>query len=161
VIAGEWGVPSLEAAKRLMPAGAVYHCMSEADVQRILKHPASMIGSDGLPNDPHPHPRLWGTFPRVLGHYSRDLGLFTLPEAVRKMTSLPASRFALRDRGLVRPGYRADLVLFDPLTIADTATYETPIRAAAGIDAVWVNGVLSYRSGHPTGNRAGHFLPRA
>ena len=160
-IATEWGVPQLEAAQRLQPAGAVYHCMSEADVQRILRHPASMIGSDGLPNDPHPHPRLWGTFPRVLGHYSRDLGLFPLTEAVRKMTGLAASRFGLHDRGLVRPGYRADLVLFDPGTIADTATYEQPIRAATGIEAVWVNGVLSYRHGQATGARAGRFLPRS
>jgi N-acyl-D-amino-acid deacylase len=159
-IADEWGLPLMDAARRLMPAGAVYHCMSEADVQRILKHPASMIGSDGLPNDPHPHPRLWGTFPRVLGHYSRDLGLFPLAEAVRKMTSLAASRFGLTDRGLIRSGHRADLVLFNPQTIADTATYESPISRAAGIDAVWVNGVLSYRHGSPTGARAGRFLPR-
>jgi N-acyl-D-aspartate/D-glutamate deacylase len=159
-IAREWNVSSIEAARRLQPAGAVYHCMSEEDVQRILKHPASMVGSDGLPNDPHPHPRLWGTFPRVLGHYSRDLRLFPLAEAVRKMTSLAASRFGLTDRGLLRAGYRADLVLFDPDTVADTATYENPIRAAAGIDAVWVNGVLSYRAGRATGQRSGRFLPR-
>jgi N-acyl-D-amino-acid deacylase len=159
-IAQEWGVSSLDAAKRLMPAGAVYHCMAEADVQRILKHPASMIGSDGLPNDPHPHPRLWGTFPRVLGHYSRDLGLFPLNEAVRKMTSLAARRFGLTDRGLIKTGNRADLVLFNATTIADTATYEAPISRAAGIEAVWVNGVLSYRHGQPTGQRAGRFLPR-
>jgi N-acyl-D-amino-acid deacylase len=159
-IAREWNVSSMEAARRLQPAGAVYHCMSEEDVQRILKHPASMIGSDGLPNDPHPHPRLWGTFPRVLGHYSRDLRLFPLREAVRKMTSLAASRFGLADRGLIRAGYRADLVLFDPDTVADTATYENPMRAAAGIEAVWVNGVLSYRAGRATGQRSGRFLPR-
>jgi N-acyl-D-amino-acid deacylase len=159
-LASEWAVSQMDAARRLQPAGAVYHCMSEADVQRILKHPTSMIGSDGLPNDPHPHPRLWGTFPRVLGHYSRDLRLFPLTEAVRKMTGLPARRFALTDRGLVRTGNHADLVLFDATTIADTATYEDPIRAAIGIDAVWVNGILSYRSGHPTGHRAGHFLAR-
>jgi N-acyl-D-amino-acid deacylase len=159
-IAREWGVSSMEAAERLQPAGAVYHCMSEEDVRRILKHPASMIGSDGLPNDPHPHPRLWGTFPRVLGHYSRDVRLFPLAEAVRKMTSLAASRFGLTDRGLIRVGHCADLVLFDAATIADTATFEHPIRAATGIEAVWVNGVLSYRSGHPTGQRSGRFLPR-
>jgi N-acyl-D-amino-acid deacylase len=153
-------VSLMDAAKRLQPAGAVYHGMSEDDVQAILRHPLTMIGSDGLPNDPHPHPRLWGTFPRVLGHYSRDLRLFPLSEAVRKMTSLSASRFGLTDRGLVRVGHWADLVLFDPDTIIDTATFEHPIRAAAGIDAVWVGGVLSYRSGQPTGRRNGSFLPR-
>jgi N-acyl-D-amino-acid deacylase len=119
-----------------------------------------MIGSDGLPNDPHPHPRLWGTFPRVLGHYSRDLGLFPLNEAVRKMTSLAARRFGLTDRGLIKAGNRADLVLFNATTIADTATFEAPISPAAGIEAVWVNGVLSYRHGQATGQRAGRFLPR-
>jgi N-acyl-D-amino-acid deacylase len=160
-IADEWGLPLMDTARQLMPAGAVYHCMAEADVQRILKHPGSMIGSDGLPMDPHPHPRLWGTFPRVLGHYSRDLGLFPLTEAVRKMTSLAARRFGLTDRGLIRPGHRADLVLFNPHTIIDTATYESPISPATGIEAVWVNGVLSYRHGAPTTHRAGRFLARS
>src|SRR5262249_60698716 len=129
IIAREWNVSSMEAARRLQPAGAVYHCMSEDDVQRILKHPVSMIGSDGLPNDPHPHPRLWGTFPRVLGHYSRDLRLFPLAEAVRKMTSLAASRFGLADRGLIRGGDRPHLVLFDPDTTAGTPTNQTPTPA--------------------------------
>ncbi len=160
-IAKEWDLPLMDTARRLQPAGAVYHNMSEDDVQRILKHPASMIGSDGLPNDPHPHPRLWGTFPRVLGHYSRDLKLMPLPEAVRKMTGLSAKRFGFKDRGLVREGYNADLVLFDAKTIADTATFKDPIRAATGIEAVWVNGMLSYRHGHATGQRAGRFLPRS
>ncbi len=160
-IAKEWDLPLMDTARRLQPAGAVYHNMSEDDVQRILKHPASMIGSDGLPNDPHPHPRLWGTFPRVLGHYSRDLHLMPLPEAVRKMTGLSASRFGFKDRGLIREGYNADLVLFDAATIADTATFKDPIRPAAGIEAVWVNGILSYRNGKPTGHRSGRFLPRS
>ncbi|WP_271411915.1 N-acyl-D-amino-acid deacylase family protein [Pseudomonas sp. Q1-7] len=160
-IADDWRLPLLEAARRLQPAGAVYHCMSEADVQRILAHPLSMIGSDGLPEDPRPHPRLWGTFPRVLGHYSRDLGLLTLEDAVRKMTGLSASRFALEQRGLIAPGYWADLVLFDPHAIADTARFHDPIQPAAGIRAVWVNGVLSYQDGQPCQARAGRFLPRA
>jgi N-acyl-D-amino-acid deacylase len=160
-IAKEWHLPLMDTARRLQPAGAVYHNMSEDDVQRILKHPASMIGSDGLPNDPHPHPRLWGTFPRVLGHYSRDLHLMPLPEAVRKMTGLSASRFGFKDRGFVREGYCADLVMFDAKTIADTATFKEPIRPAAGIEAVWVNGILSYRHGQATGQRSGRFLPRS
>lgn len=160
-IADAWRLPLLEAARRLQPAGAVYHCMSEADVQRILAHPLTAIGSDGLSEDPRPHPRLWGTFPRVLGHYSRDLGLLSLEDAVRKMTGLSASRFRLDQRGLIRPGYWADLVLFDPRSIADTARFDDPIQPAAGIRAVWVNGVLSYQDGQARQARAGRFLPRA
>jgi N-acyl-D-aspartate/D-glutamate deacylase len=159
-IAAEWGVTQQEAGKRLQPAGAVYHNMSEDDVRRILSHPATMVGSDGLPNDPLPHPRLWGAFPRVLGHYARDAGLLPLEEAVRKMTSLSARRFGLTQRGGVRVGYHADLVLFDPARVRDAATFEKPQQPADGIDAVWVNGVLSYRDGQPTGERAGHFVAR-
>jgi N-acyl-D-amino-acid deacylase len=159
-IARDWNLPLLDAARRLQPAGAVYHGMREDDVRRVLAHRLTMIGSDGLPNDPHPHPRLWGAFPRVLGHYSRDLGLFPLAEAVHKMTGLSAARFGLRDRGLVRPGHWADLVLFDPDTVIDRATFDAPLQAAAGIDAVWVNGVLSYSRGQATGERAGRWLPR-
>jgi N-acyl-D-amino-acid deacylase len=149
-----------DAAKRLQPAGAVYHNMSEDDVRRILSHPATMVGSDGLPNDPLPHPRLWGAFPRVLGHYVRDTSLMPLEEAVRKMTGLSARRFSLPERGEVRTGYHADLVLFDPDKVRDTATFTEPRQTAAGIDAVWVNGVLSYSDGAATGSRAGRFLPR-
>lgn len=159
-IAAEWGVSEQDAARRLQPAGAVYHNMSEDDVRRILSHPATMVGSDGLPNDPLPHPRLWGAFPRVLGHYARDSGLLPLEEAVRKMTSLSARRFGLEKRGEVRIGYHADLVLFDPARVLDVATFDRPQQPARGIDAVWVNGVLSYRDGMPTGERAGHFVAR-
>jgi N-acyl-D-aspartate/D-glutamate deacylase len=159
-IAETWGLSQIEAARRLQPAGAIYHSMSEHDVRSILRHPGTMIGSDGLPNDPRPHPRLWGTFPRVLGHYSRDQKLFSLGEAVRKMTSLPAQRFGLTDRGWVREGYAADLVLFDAERVRDAATFSDPVRAAVGIEAVWVNGILSYRDQAPTGLRAGRFLPR-
>ncbi|APR34540.1 N-acyl-D-amino-acid deacylase family protein [Paraburkholderia sp. SOS3] len=159
-VANEWGVTQQEAATRLQPAGAVYHNMSEDDVRRILSHPATMIGSDGLPNDPLPHPRLWGAFPRVLGHYARDQQLIPLEEAVRKMTSLSAHRFGLTQRGEVHVGYHADLVLFDPARVRDAATFEQPQQAADGIEAVWVNGVLSYRDGAPTGERAGRFVAR-
>ncbi len=159
-IAAEWAVPQIEAARRLQPAGAIYHSISEEDMRRILQHPGTMIGSDGLPNDPRPHPRLWGTFPRVLGRYCREQSLFSLPQAVHKMTGLPAQRFGLTDRGLVREGYSADLVLFDPQEIRDVATFENPISAAEGIHGVWVNGVLSYVNGAPTGLRAGRFLRR-
>ncbi|MCM2491199.1 N-acyl-D-amino-acid deacylase family protein [Burkholderia glumae] len=159
-IAAAWGVSEQDAARRLQPAGAVYHNMSEDDVRRILSHPATMIGSDGLPNDPLPHPRLWGAFPRVLGHYARDQQLLPLAEAVRKMSSLTARRFGLEQRGEVHVGYHADLVLFDPDTVIDAASFERPQQPARGIEAVWVNGVLSYRDGAPTGARAGRFVPR-
>ena len=108
-IALAWGVGQREAAERLQPAGAIYHCMSEEDVRRILKHPATMIGSDGLPHDPRPHPRLWGTFPRVLGYYCREQGLFPLAQAVHKMTGMPAQRFGLAGRGRISEGCHADL----------------------------------------------------
>ena len=160
-IAEEWGVSQLDAAKRLQPAGAIYHSISEQDMRRILAHPATMIGSDGLPLDPHPHPRLWGTFPRVIGRYSRDEKLFPLSEAVHKMTGLPAQRFNLAQRGLIREGFYADLVLFDPATIIDTATFEDPQQPSKGIRAVWVNGSLSYTAKGATQHRAGRFLPRS
>jgi N-acyl-D-amino-acid deacylase len=159
-IAEEWGLSQLDAAKRLQPAGAIYHSISEDDMRRILTHPATMIGSDGLPLDPHPHPRLWGTFPRVLGHYSRDEKLFPLAEAVHKMTGLPAQKFSIAQRGLLHEGYYADLVLFDPATIIDTATFSDPVRPASGIHGVWVNGTLSYTIEGATNHRAGRFLPR-
>ena len=156
-IAADWKVPLIDAAIRLQPAGAVYHGMDEADVRRILSHPLTMIGSDGLPRDPRPHPRLWGTFPRVLGHYARDQQLFPLHTAVHKMTGLPASRFAMGARGLIRAGWCADLVLFDPARVRDTASFHDPIRAAEGINAVWVNGCLSY-DGSRVVARAGRFV---
>jgi N-acyl-D-amino-acid deacylase len=149
-----------DAAKQLLPAGAIYFMMSEDDVRRVLSYPHTMIGSDGLPHDQHPHPRLWGTFPRVLGHYVRDVKLFPLEEAVRRMTALPAAQFGLKDRGVLRAGAYADLVLFDPKTIADTATFERPTTPAAGIAAVWVNGRAVWRDGAPTGERPGRALRR-
>jgi N-acyl-D-amino-acid deacylase len=160
-IAEEWGMEQVDAARKLQPAGAIYHSISEKDMRRVLTHPATMIGSDGLPHDPRPHPRLWGTFPRVLGRYSRDEKLFPLAEAVHKMTGLPAETFGLRDRGVIREGAFADLVLFDAERIIDTATYADPVRRAEGIAGVWVNGVLTYTADGPTGQRAGRFLPRA
>jgi len=160
-IAADWGLSLLDAARQLQPAGAVYYGMDENDVQNIMKHPLSMIGSDGLPEDPFPHPRLWGAFPRVLGHFSRDLGLFPLHRAIHKMTGLTASRFGLHDRGFVREGYWADLVLFNADTVRDVADFKEPKRAAEGIDGVWVNGHLSYADGKPQGERQGRFLPRS
>jgi N-acyl-D-aspartate/D-glutamate deacylase len=159
-IAETWNVAPLEAARRLQPAGAIYHSISEEDMRKILAHPATMIGSDGLPNDPRPHPRLWGTFPRVLGRYCRDAKLIPLANAVFKMTGMPAQRFGLAQRGVIRVGFAADLVLFDPDEVIDIATYADPVRPAKGILSVWVNGVLSYTAEGTTGQRAGRFLPR-
>jgi N-acyl-D-amino-acid deacylase len=160
-IAREMGVEPKEAAARLLPAGAIYFTMDEQDVQRVLSWPEAMIGSDGLPHDVHPHPRLWGTFPRVLGHYSRDLKLFSLEEAVRRMTSLTAERFGIKDRGAVREGAYADLVVFDAEKIIDRATFEQPKLPAAGIDVVLVNGTPVWRNGESTGKRPGRALRRA
>ncbi len=159
-IAATWNLAQHEAAQRLQPAGAIYHSISEEDMRRILAHPATMIGSDGLPNDPRPHPRLWGTFPRVLGRYCREEKLMPLAQAVHKMTGMPAQRFGLAQRGLIREGFAADLVLFDPDKVIDTATFADPVRPAEGIDKVWVNGILSYTAQGTTGRCAGRFLPR-
>jgi N-acyl-D-amino-acid deacylase len=159
-IAAEWGVGEAEAVGRLQPAGAIYWMMDEADVQRVLRFEHTMIGSDGLPHDAHPHPRLWGTFPRVLGHYSRGLGLFRLEEAVRRMTGLPARRFGLAGRGRVAVGAYADIAVFDPATVIDRATFEAPTRPAAGIEHVFVNGRRVWSGGAPTGERPGRALRR-
>ena len=139
-IADEMGCSRLEAAERLQPAGAIYFMMDEDDVRRVITYPHSMVASDGLPHDVHPHPRLWGTFPRVLGHYSRDLGLLPLEDAVHRMTGRPARVFGLAGRGEIRAGNFADLVVFDPETVIDRADFEHPTEHAAGIEAVFVNG---------------------
>jgi N-acyl-D-amino-acid deacylase len=159
-IARALGVPQEEAIRRLLPAGAIYFRMDEADVQRILQFDETMVGSDGLPHDAAPHPRLWGSFPRVLGHYGRGLGLFPLEKAVHKMTGLTARNFGLADRGVLREGAYADLALFDADTVDEAATYEKPIAAARGIDTVIVNGAIVWREGRASGARPGRVLQR-
>jgi N-acyl-D-amino-acid deacylase len=159
-LAVEWGLSMADAADRLQPAGAIYFMMDEADVRSAMAHPAAMIGSDGIPFDTHPHPRLWGTFPRVLGHYSRELKLFPLEAAVHKMTGLSAHNFRLAQRGVVREGYFADLCLFDANTVRDTATFDKPISLSQGIDAVIVNGEVVWSGGRETGKRSGRVLRR-
>jgi N-acyl-D-amino-acid deacylase len=159
-VAREMGCSIYEAADRLQPAGAIYFMMDEKDVQSAMAHPGAMIGSDGIPFDTHPHPRLWGTFPRVLGHYSRELKLFPLEDAVRRMTSYSAQRFKLAGRGEVKPGFYADICIFDPATVIDTATFEKPISPAKGIDTVWCNGQIVWRDGKPGGGRSGRVLRR-
>ncbi len=131
--------------------------MSDEDLERNLRHPLSIIGSDGLADlSGKPHPRLFGTFPRVLGRYVRERGLLTLPEAVRKMTRAACERFGLLERGLVAEGMLADLVLFDAAAVVDVGDYDLPQRAPLGVDCVVVNGTLAYRSG--VISRAGRVL---
>ena len=159
-IAAEWGVDRAEAAKRLQPASAIYFSMDEADVQNILAFEETMIGSDGLPIGEKPHPRLWGTFPRVLGHYSRDLKLFPLETAVWKMSGLTAKNFGLAGRGTIAVGNHADIVVFDAASVRDAATYDTPCEPAEGVEAVIVNGALTWWQGTHCGARAGQVIAR-
>ena len=119
-----------------------------------------MIGSDGLPHDAAPHPRLWGSFARVLGHYSRGLRLFPLETAVYKMTGLTAKSFGLQDRGVVRAGAFADIAIFDAGEIDERASFARPIQPAKGIDTVIVNGVPVWSAGGSTGARPGRVLRR-
>lgn len=159
-IAAEMGCSLAEAAEKLVPGGAIYFQMSEEDVSRILAYPDSMVGSDGIVQDAHPHPRAWGTFPRVLGHYSRDQELFPLEAAVRKMTSLTAKTFGIEGRGELKVGNFADLVIFDPDTVIDTADFADPCQPALGIEAVYVNGTRVWNEGRTTGVRPGRAIRR-
>ncbi|VTU34180.1 D-aminoacylase [Variovorax sp. PBS-H4] len=159
-IAAEWGVSREEAAIRLQPGSAIYFMMDEDDVQRVLAFDETMIGSDGIPVGDKPHPRLWGTFPRVLGHYARDIGLFPLETAVWKMTGLTARNFGLHERGTLKPGHHADVVIFDAATVRDAANYETPTRPAEGIDAVIVNGAITWQHGRHSGAGNGQVILR-
>jgi N-acyl-D-amino-acid deacylase len=159
-VARRMGVSRDQAVARLLPAGGIYFSMAEEDVRRILAFQPTMIGSDGLPHDAFPHPRLWGAFPRVLGHYSRDLKLFPLEEAVHKMTGLTAQTFGLAGRGVLKEGAWADITIFDPRTIDETATFDKPIAPARGIEAVLVNGQVVWTDGKSTGARPGRVLRR-
>lgn len=159
-IAAEWQVSIVEAAQRLQPASAIYFTMDEADVRNILAFEETMIGSDGIALGEKPHPRLWGTFPRVLGHYCRDLGLFPLETAVWKMTGLTARNFGLKGRGQLQPGCYADVVIFDAANVRDLATYQDSTRMAEGIEAVVVNGELAWKEGRSLGTRSGQVIGR-
>jgi N-acyl-D-amino-acid deacylase len=160
-IAAEMGVGREEATQRLMPGGAVYFLMDENDVERVMSFPPTMIGSDGLPHDNRPHPRLWGAFPKVLGHYSRDRGLFSLETAVHKMTGLTAANFRFEDRGVIRPGAYADLTVFDAATVDAASDYGNETALAKGIAHVVVNGQLAWTDGHATGTLSGTQVRRA
>jgi len=157
-IAHQWHCTQAEAAERLQPAGAVYFQMDEADVRRIIAYPHSMIGSDGLPHDKFPHPRLWGAFPRVLGHYVRKVGLLTLEDAVYRMTGLSAAQFRLMDRGVIREQAFADIVVFRAEEIGDRATFENPTQPASGIHTVMVNGAIAWSQQQSIGSRTGRVL---
>lgn len=157
-VAAEMQCSVEQAIERLQPAGAIYFQMSDDDLERILRFPGAMVGSDGIPDDRHPHPRLWGTFARVLGHYARDRGLFSLEQAVHRMTGATATTFSIRQRGLIRPGYYADLVLFDADSVIDRATFESPLTRAAGIERVVVNGQTVFADGTSTDARPGRLL---
>jgi dihydroorotase/N-acyl-D-amino-acid deacylase len=142
-------------------ASGIFHAISEEDVGRILVSPLTMVASDGeVPvfGKGAPHPRSYGTFARVLGVYVREKGLLTLEEAVRKMTSFPAARLRLPDRGLVRPGMKADLVVLDPATVRDRSTFDAPHQYAEGVSLVLVNGEVVLDGERMTGARPGRVL---
>ncbi|NJD10889.1 MAG: D-aminoacylase [Gemmatimonadetes bacterium] len=142
---------------------AIYHVLDEQDVRRIMTHPFTMIASDGRlaqPGQAQPHPRSYGTFPRVLGEYARERGVLSLAAAVHKMTQLPAARLGLSDRGVLRVGAYADVVVFDPQTVKDLATFTEPLQYPAGIETVVVNGAVAVEGGQTTGLRAGRVLTR-
>lgn len=164
-IAAEQGLSLAETVRLILtvPKGERTICIQfvidEADVETNLRHQDMMVGSDGIPDlKGRPHPRLFGTFPRVLGHYVRERGVLSLPEAVRRMTSLAARTFGLHERGELTEGYWADLMLFDPAEVIDRATYDDPKQEPGGIEAVVVNGAIAYQSGVHTAAGTGKML---
>ncbi|MGD0527379.1 MAG: D-aminoacylase [Polyangiaceae bacterium] len=166
-IAKERGRPLHEAVLDLLieedlGVTTIAHVMSEKDVQTVLRHPRTMVGTDGMPTRTgKPHPRTYGTYPRVLQHYVGELGLLTLEQAVHRMTGMVARKFGMKDRGVLAPGAAADLVVFDPKGIKDHATYADPRRSPEGVAHVFVNGSWSVRDGKHTGARAGTVLTKA
>ncbi len=141
--------------------GGIFHAIGEEDLQRILVHPATMIASDGeVPvfGRNVPHPRSYGTFARVLGLYARDKKLLPLETAVQKMSSFPAQRIGLSDRGVLRQGLKADIAVFDAATVRDTATFEKPHSYAEGVSVVIVNGQVAFEGGKMTAARPGRVL---
>jgi N-acyl-D-amino-acid deacylase len=171
-VAETWGIEPAEAALRLLDeaelsVGMIHHVISEADVEEVMTHPTTMIGSDGVAGTTtgalatgKPHPRSFGTFPRVLGHYVRERRVLSLPEAIARMTGMPARKLRLDRRGLLAPGYFADVVVFDPAAVQDTATFTEPRQLPRGIHAVFVNGVAAVEEGRITGKLGGRVLRR-
>jgi N-acyl-D-aspartate/D-glutamate deacylase len=167
-IAGRLGVDPIEALFRVLVeerlrATMVVFIMDEGDVQRVLAHPYTMVGSDALPpgRGGKPHPRTWGTFPRILGHYWRTRGLLSLEQAVYKMTGLPAETFHIPDRGRIAPGQVADLVVLDAGTVIDRATFEEPLGLPVGIHRVYLSGRQVVEGSHYIGERNGRLLSPA
>ena len=163
VLADGLGIPPVEVFFDLLQrdqlaTSILQHVGDEDNVRAIMLHPRHMGGSDAILVGARPHPRAWGTFPRYLGHYVREVGLLKLEECVNHLTGRAAQRLRLADRGLIRPGYAADLVLFDPKTVNDTATFDDPKQQAQGISHVVVNGVCAIEDGRPTGHLAGRAL---
>jgi N-acyl-D-amino-acid deacylase len=172
-IAEDWQVAPADAVLKLLvdaegSVGFIGHGMSPANVELVLRHPLTMIGSDGSSISPfgsalesRPHPRYYGTFPRVLGHYVRERKALTLTEAVKKMTSMPADQIGLSDRGRLARGKKADIVIFDSGTIIDRATFQSPHQFPQGIKHVLVNGELVVEDGRHTGRKPGRALRRS
>jgi N-acyl-D-amino-acid deacylase len=164
-LSGELNLSPLDTCNKVVAASpgttVVLHMMSEEDVQFVLQHPSTMIGSDGIPTlDGRPHPRLYNSFARVIGHYARDSELFDMATAIHRMTGLSADKFGLTDRGRIAVGNFADLVLFDPNVILDKGTYEEPNQYPLGIKDVFVNGVAAVSQYQLTDGLAGRFLRR-
>jgi len=165
-LADEFGCSPAEAAQRVLEAAStttvILHVMAEEDVRTVMAHDSTIIGSDGLPTlEGKPHPRLYNSFARVLGHYSRDVGVLPLAEAIARMSGRSADVFGLHDRGHLSPGYAADVVVFDEKSIIDRGTFADPNLYPDGIHHVFVNGVDVVRNGEPTGERPGQVLRRA
>jgi N-acyl-D-amino-acid deacylase len=161
----EWDLPAEDAAQKILDETGdgvyvVIFMMDEADVRRVMAHPTTMIGTDGIPAGSKPHPRAWGTYPRILGKYVRDEGVISLPDAIHKMSGMPADKFQLAGRGVVKVGAFADLVVFDPSTVIDTATYEDPKTPPTGMPHVIVNGNVIVRDSVHTHARVGRALKR-
>ena len=161
VIARKWNTTPVDAYIRLVRDGGatiVCRAMKDHDIRAFYRRPWVMVASDG--GIGMRHPRAAGTFPRVLGVFVRERKWLTLPEAVRKMTSAPAARLKLADRGVIRAGAAADLVLFDPNRVADRATFAQPAELAVGIEKVFVNGEIVWEDGKATGAHPGRVLPK-
>ncbi len=159
----ETGAELVIDAMRRGGVSAIYHVLDEADVEAIMRHPMTAIASDGRlvqPGEGHPHPRWYGTFPRVLGEYVRERGVLTLEDAIRKMTSLPADHMGMSERGVLSEGMIADIVVFDPETVVDRSTFQDPHHYPDGIDYVIINGIVAVDDGVFSDVRAGRVLRR-
>ena len=161
----EFDLPGEEAAKKLISDYSneilvAAFGMDEGDVRMVMAHSSTMIGTDGLDRGSKPHPRAWGTYPRVLGKYVREEGIISLEDAIYKMSGFPAKKFQIANRGLVKEGFYADLVIFDPDTVIDNATYENSRVGPSGIPHVIVNGQFAVRDGQHAGSRSGRALRR-